>query len=197
MTYTLSPRWTSLEQLLSAHGGPDGGVLLDLGCGYVKPDGFIGVDDLSGAEAQVVDDERGPDVFLDLNSDPLPFGVDSCDEVRSSHFLEHSDLDHIFEQVFRVLRPGGTFLFVVPYANSAQGMFPGHHIFLTEQFFHDNLHFQRRFRIVKEHFDPSPVWHSLPRAVKLVLPFEKARLLLFNVCHQMTIWATPRKGEQA
>jgi SAM-dependent methyltransferase len=183
--------------LLDAHGAREGGVSLDLGCGFVKPDGFIGVDNLSGAEAQIVDDERGPDLFLDLNSDTLPFETDSCIEVRSSHFLEHSNLDHIFEQVFRVLRPGGTFLFVVPYANSAQGMFPGHHIFLTERFFHDNLHFQRLFRITKEHYDPSPVWASLPRVLRMLLPFEKARLVLFNVCHQMTIWATPRKGDYA
>jgi len=184
-----------MQTLLDAHAGADGGVSLDLGCGYVKPEGFIGVDDLSGMGAQVVDDERAPDVFLDLNGDRLPFEADSCNEVRSSHFLEHSHLDHVFDEVFRVLRPGGTFLFVVPYANSAQGMFPGHHIFLTEQFFHDNLHFQRLFRIVNEHYDPSPLWHSLPRVLKVVLPFDKARLVLFNVCYQMTIWATPRKGD--
>ncbi len=197
MTYTLHPRWRSLEGLIEAHAGEDGALKLDLGCGYVKPDGFIGLDDLTGAGVQVPTEERAPDVFLDLNSAPLPFDADSCSEVRSSHFLEHSDLDHVFEQVFRVLAPGGTFFFVVPYANSAQGMFPGHHIFLTEQFFHDILHFQRLFRIVREDYSPSDVWNTLPEEFRKLLPFEQARQVLFNVCHQMSIWATPRKGEFA
>jgi len=193
MTYTLHPRWRSLEELIEAHAEEDGAVKLDLGCGYVKPDGFIGLDDLTGAGAQLPTEDRAPDMFLDLNSDPLPFDVDSCSEVRSSHFLEHSNLDHVFDQVFRVLRPGGTFLFVVPYANSAQGMFPGHQIFLTERFFYDNLHFQRLFRIVREHYSASEVWEGLPKEVRELLPFDQARQVLFNVCNQMTIWATPRK----
>jgi SAM-dependent methyltransferase len=182
-----------MQELLAAHADGEGAVKLDLGCGYVKPDGFIGLDDSSGAEAQLTDEQRAPDVYLDLNSSPLPFDADTCTEVRSSHFLEHSNLDHIFDEAFRVLRPGGTFYFVVPYANSAQGMFPGHHIFLTERFFQENLHFQRLFRIVEEQYFRSDVWYSLPRAVRLLLPFEKARKLLFNVCHQMAIRATPRK----
>lgn len=66
-------------------------------------------------------------------------------------------------------------------------------IFLTERFFYDNLHFQRLFRIVREHYTPSEVWEGLPKEVKELLPFEQARQVLFNVCHQMTIWATPRK----
>jgi SAM-dependent methyltransferase len=192
-SYRLHPRWESLESLVDAHAAPDGSIRLDLGCGYVKPEGFIGIDDLSGEGAQFPDEQRAPDLFLDLNSEPLPFAEGSCAEVRSSHFLEHSDLDHIFDEAFRVLRPGGVFFFVVPYANSAQGMFPGHHIFLTERFFHENLHFQRLFRIVEEEFFPSDVWEGLPRLVKLVLPFDRARQLLFNVCHQMAIRATPRK----
>lgn len=193
VAYALHPRWASLQALVDAHAGPDRGIRLDLGCGYVKPEGFIGIDDRSGEGAQLPDDERAPDLFMDLNADPLPFDAGSCVEVRSSHFLEHSSLDHIFDEAFRVLRPGGTFFFVVPYANSAQGMFPGHHIFLTERFFHENLHFQRLFRIVEEEYFPSDVWEALPRVVKLLLPFDRARKLLFNVCHQMAIRATPRK----
>lgn len=196
MSYQLHPRWASIEQLVQAHAGPDGGLLLDLGCGYAKPDGFIGLDNLVGAGAQLPDEERAPDVYLDLNSDPLPFGESSCAEVRSSHFLEHSNLPHVFDEAYRVLRPGGTLFFIVPYANSAQGMFPGHHIFLTERFFYENLQFQRLFRIVDEQYFPSDVWEELPGKLKRMLPFEQARKVLFNVCHQMAIWATPRKDAE-
>lgn len=96
-----------------------------------------------------------------------------------------------------MLRPGGMFFFIVPYTNSAQDMFPGHSIFLTERFFYDNLHFQRLFRIVDEQYFRSDVWYLLPRAVRLLLPFDKARKLLFNVCHEMAIKAMSRKEEPA
>jgi SAM-dependent methyltransferase len=184
-----------LTELVEAYAQEHGAVRLDLGCGYAKPDGFIGLDNLTGVAAQLPNEERAPDVLLDLNREPLPLDAGSCSEVRSSHFLEHSDLDHVFDEVFRVLQPGGTFFFVVPYANSAQGLFPGHQIFLTERFFYDNLHFQRLFRIVDEQYRPSVVWDNLPEKVKELLPFDQARQVLFNVCHEMAIWASPRKGD--
>lgn len=193
MSYTLHPRWSSLQELIDAKGDDEGALQLDLGCGYVKPEGFIGLDDLTGAAAQHPSEELAPDVFLDLNQAPLPFEEDSCKEVRASHFLEHSNLNHIFEQVFRVLRPGGTFLFVVPYANSAEGMFPGHQIFLTERFFYENLHFQHLFHIDREQYTPSEIWEAMPKELKKMLPFDQARQVLFNVCNQMMIWASPRK----
>ncbi len=196
MSYTLHPRWPTLDALIAAHEDADGALRLDLGCGYVKPEGFVGLDDLTGIGAQIPSDDNAPDVYLDLNSAPLPFAESSCAEVRSSHFLEHSNLDHIFDQSHRVLRPGGTFMFAVPYANSAEGMYPGHQIFLTERFFQENLHFQRLFRIVSEEYTPGPVWDALPKQVKELFPFEQARQVLFNVCNQMTISAQPLKDAE-
>lgn len=193
MSYTLNQRWATLADLIAAYEDADGALKLDLGCGYVKPDGFVGLDNLIGEGAQIPDEERAPDVFLDLDYAALPFAADSCSEVRASHFLEHAQLDHIFDEVFRVLRPGGTFHFAVPYANSAQGMFPGHHIFLTETFFYENRRFQKLFTIVKEEYSPTEIWHSLPWVVRRLLPFEHARRVLFNVCDQMTMQAAPRK----
>lgn len=188
--YRLHPQWDSIDAILAAH--PEG-LSIDLGCGFVKPEGFVGLDDLSGITAQIPDDANAPDVYMNLNADPLPFPDASVVEVRASHFLEHSHLDHVITETHRVLRPGGTFLFVVPYANSAEGMFPGHNIFLTERFFELNMTFQDRFEIVKTEFFPTQIWHDLPWVVRRLLPFDVARKVLFNVCHQMAIWATPRE----
>jgi hypothetical protein len=92
-----------------------------------------------------------------------------------------------------VLKPGGIFLFAVPYANSADGMFPGHHLFLTEKFFRLNRNFQDKFEILDERFRASEEYLALPRLVRLVVPFTWARTFLFNACIEMTIVARPRK----
>jgi predicted SAM-dependent methyltransferase len=189
--FELAPQWASIEQIVEAH-APDG-VRLDLGCGYVKPQGFIGIDNLVGERTQVVDETNAPDILMDLNSFPLPFPDSSCTEVRSSHFLEHSVLDHVIDESYRVLRPGGLFLFTVPYANSAEGMYPGHSVFLTEKWFHENPNFGQKFEILEERFDPSDDYQRLPWLVRKLLPFDKARTFLFNACWQMTISARPRK----
>ncbi len=191
-TYELVGRWSSIDELIAAKS--DGGsVRLDLGCGYVKPPGFIGLDNLFGERAQIRDESNGPDILIDLNEQPLPFPDNSCSEVRASHFLEHSVLDHIFDETFRVLKPSGRFLFIVPYANSAEGMYPGHEIFLTERFFHNNLNFQSKFAIERETFDPTDYYKRLPWFVRRLFPFERARMLLFNACWQMSIEARPKK----
>src|SRR6476646_2390261 len=122
----LADRWSSLEELLAAHRP----LRLDLGCGWVKEPGYVGLD-----------------VFLALNADPYPFADGSVAEVRSRHFLEHSLLDHVFHEAYRLLRPGGRFVAIVPYANSADGMAPGHNVFLTERFFERNPSFQAKFAV--------------------------------------------------
>jgi SAM-dependent methyltransferase len=194
--FRLHPRWSSIDEMVAAS-AKDGLVSIDLGCGFVKPPGFIGFDDLRGIDVQEVDDNNAPDVLMDLSDESIPLPDGSCDEIRASHFLEHSRLDHVFREAFRLLRPGGTFFFVVPYANSADGMSPGHNIFLTERFFEENIQFQERFEIVKMHFEPSEVWAALPDAVRDLLPFDQARVILFNVCDEMAVWATPRKPSAA
>jgi SAM-dependent methyltransferase len=184
----------NIETLLSKYADPGGKVRVDLGCGFYKPAGFIGIDNFAGSAAQIPDGGNLPDIVMDLNRcrTPLPDGC--CVEVRASHFLEHSDLDRTFEEVHRLLDPEGVFLFVVPYANSAEGMYPGHSIFLTEKFFHNNLKFQRLFRILTEEYKPSEDYAALPEAVRRQLPpFDLARKFLFNVCSEMTITAAPVK----
>ena len=195
--YTLNDRWASLGALVEGMGHPDG-LRLDLGCGYTKAEGFVGLDDESSAKAQTVDQHNAPDVYIDLAHTRIPFADDSCGEVRTSHFLEHVDdvdLVHLFDEMFRLLRPGGTLLIVVPYGRSSDGMVPGHRLYLTEEFFDRNRYFQERFVLTKARWDASPEWHLLPASLRDSLGFELARRTMFNICHQMWLWATPRKGD--
>lgn len=189
--YTLNQRYAGIEDLYARFGG--GGFKLDLGCGYAKPPGFIGIDNLSGVQSQIPNEENAPDILMDLDKAPLPFADNSCEEVRSSHFLEHSQLMHILHESYRVLRPGGTFLFAVPYANSAEGMYPGHHQFLTEKWFYENLTFQKYFKIESEEYFPSADYLNLPAIVRKLIPFKFARTFLFNACCQMIFRCSAKK----
>ena len=186
--YVLHPKWDSIADILASTED----LRIDLGCGFGKPEGFIGLDDSSGERTQIINEVNAPDILMNLNADPLPFPDGSVAEVRSSHFLEHSVLHHVIDESHRVLRPAGVFHFAVPYANSAEGMYPGHHNFLTEKWFYENLNFRAKFRIFEERYTPSDDWTRLPRAVRRLVPFDYARRFLFNACRQMTILAERR-----
>jgi SAM-dependent methyltransferase len=191
--YVLHERWQSVADIVAAH--RDHGLRIDLGSGYAKPEGFVGIDNLSGERTQVPNAANAPDILMNLNRSRFPFADGSVDEVRSSHFLEHSELDHVIDESHRVLRDDGIFLFAVPYANSAEGMYPGHLIFLTEKWFYENLNFQAKFQIVDEVYTPSDDWLALPRMARRIVPFRYARRFLFNACSQMII--TARKKPRA
>lgn len=49
---------------------------------------------------------------------PLPIDAESVDELHASHFLEHvtkgEPLIHVMNEAWRILRPGGTFVFLLP-----------------------------------------------------------------------------------
>ena len=83
--------------------------IIDIGCGRKKIAGSVGIDTSTMSDA---------DIFLDLNSDSLPFDDESVDFAYSSHTLEHLSKDGFFNvmrEVYRVLKPGGQFNVVVPY----------------------------------------------------------------------------------
>jgi len=91
---------------------------LDLGCGDAKPEGYVGIDKEPGPQVDVVHDlEQG-----------IPYPDNSADEIRANHVLEHlSDKEKIMTEVWRVLKPGGQFVFEVP-STKGEGAFnhPGH-----------------------------------------------------------------------
>jgi SAM-dependent methyltransferase len=83
-------------------------VKVDLGCGPRKREGYLGVD---------IKEFPGVDVVADLRERwPWPDG--SVDEVRCSHFLEHltgAERVHFANELYRVLKPGGTATILTPH----------------------------------------------------------------------------------
>lgn len=82
---------------------------LDLGCGPSKKEGFHGVD---------IRDIPGVDTVHDLRKGPWPWDSGSVAEVYSSHFLEHLTAPErvtFFNEMYRVMKIGGTALIVSPH----------------------------------------------------------------------------------
>src|ERR1044071_8447624 len=104
-------------------------IRLDLACGNNKREGFIGIDQsLEKTQA---------DVAHDLESYPWPFSEGYADEVFCSHFIEHVvDLIAFMNEVWRVMKSGGTATFVAPYYTSVWAIQdPTHKRSISEQTF--------------------------------------------------------------
>jgi len=187
----INSKFSSIEEVITAYGG-FGNLKLDLGSGYYAPIGFIGCDDLSGAPSQIAS-ENLPAIDIDLHRETLPFPDDSCLEVRTSHYLEHSNLDLTFREVHRVLKKNGKFNNTFPHAFSSEGLYPGHSIFLTEKWFRENLIFNELFQIESFTYKPHEYYLSWPWFLRKLIPLDFGRNHLFNVASEVYMVATPRK----
>ena len=87
---------------------------LDIGCGYLPQEGFIGLDKRNLDTVTIVQD---------VEEFPWPIKDNSVKIALCSHLLEHLNPQKIldfFEEVHRILVPGGSFFIAVPYAGSFQ-----------------------------------------------------------------------------
>ena len=89
---------------------------LDFGCGKNKRPGFLGID---------IHPFEGIDHVVDLRGQ-WPWKDASVEEANASHFIEHLDAwgrVHFFNELYRVLIPGGKCAIVVPHwaSNRAYG----------------------------------------------------------------------------
>lgn len=92
-------------------------IRLDFGCGPHKREGFLGVDRTAFV---------GVDVVVDLARERWPWADGTVAEGHASHFLEHltaSERVHFFNELYRVLVPGGTCQIITPHwaSNRAYG----------------------------------------------------------------------------
>ena len=106
---------------------------LDIGCGQNKQPAFKGID-LTG----------DADIIHDLFVTPWPIKGSSVTEVFCSHFVEHIPhyLPHFqgedgwwvfFEELYRVMRKGGSARFIHPYCQSGRAFWdPTHVRFISE-----------------------------------------------------------------
>lgn len=96
------------------------GLKIDFGCGPNKRPGFTGVDSRAFPGVDVVLDlvERvSPTMYK-----PWPWADGSVAEVFSSHFIEHLTGPQrvwFFNELYRVMRVGGTGLVITPYWSHA------------------------------------------------------------------------------
>ena len=83
---------------------------IDLGCGYNKAEGYIGVDAAK---------KEGVDLVHELDEKPYPFNDNVADIIHASHILEHvGDVFCFFDECYRILKPGGILHIKVPHYSS-------------------------------------------------------------------------------
>lgn len=85
--------------------------ILDIGCGYAKRSGAIGIDRLVGSQA---------DVIVDLFCLPLPFQDNCMETIYCMDVLEHlPDVIGTMEEIWRIGKPGADVFIVAPSMSSA------------------------------------------------------------------------------
>jgi len=111
-------------------------IVIDLGCGYKKHEGAIGVDYSVNSNA---------DVIHDLNIFPYPFGESDVDVAIMDNSLEHlNDIVRVTDEVFRITKDAGLVKVIVPYFRSRWAFIdPTHkHFFTVDSFsYYDPSHF--------------------------------------------------------
>jgi SAM-dependent methyltransferase len=123
-------------------GPPPVGIKLDLACGRRKAPGHVGVDISRDTDADVVWDLRiTPWPWLDFIGEPV-------EPVRCAHFVEHlngTERMAFFDELWRILAPGGKAVIITPYWSSWRAVSDPTHLFppIVEQSY---LYFSRQWR---------------------------------------------------
>jgi SAM-dependent methyltransferase len=94
-------------------------VKVDLGCGPVKRDGFVGIDRFP---------MPGVDIVTDLN-EGIPLEDDSVDYLIASHSLEHfDDLPKVIQEIHRICKDRALVTIVAPYSATGLNLANPYHV---------------------------------------------------------------------
>ncbi len=155
---------------------------LNLGCGNVRIEGFVGVDKVK---------TEATDVVCDLNIFPYPFLTSSAEEIILDNVLEHlDDVIAVMEEIYRLALPGAIIKINVPYFKSNSAFTdPTHKHFFTEnsfQYFNETspLHFytSAKFNIVKTQLISHRKYKDYKHFFRNLLPGKKfLNYFLFNI----------------
>ncbi len=86
--------------------------VLEIGCGLNRR--------VLGSTTLDINSGLGVDIAHDLNQCPYPFETSYFDVVLAEHVLEHLDnVIPVYEEIHRILKPGGMFYVEVPHFSSS------------------------------------------------------------------------------
>lgn len=174
--------------------GKQDAILVDLGCGFRRKEGYIGVDKVQLAEVDIVCNlEEG-----------FPFEDNVIDGIWSNFLFEHiADTIFLFQELYRVCRSGSIIEFSVPYYQSfTQFKDPTHKsIILPEMlayFGQDNWYgadygINVNFKVLTIKYGYLPPFNKfLSKKIFFLWPIsilvlKFARRFLWNVVHSITI----------
>lgn len=133
-------------------------IKLDIGVGTIKLPGWIGID---------ISPLPGVDIVHDLLDFPWPIADESVLEARCLHVLEHipttcmccrkqkDPLFSVFDEIYRVLVPGGMIMIETPHASSLRAwQDPTHRRAISEETYKYTSKMRRKEMHV-EHYDIS------------------------------------------
>ncbi len=96
------------------------GILLDFGCGDKPYESLYTTDQYIGLDFSNTKHTKKEDTATDVveyDGKNIPFQENSFDNVISTEVVEHLfNLDHTLQEVYRTLKPGGTFFFTCPFS---------------------------------------------------------------------------------
>ncbi len=116
---------------------------IDLACGDNKREGFLGVDKYKTSST---------DFVFDLEK-KWELEDNSVDEIHCSHYIEHCpNLLHFYQELYRVLKVGGTATIIAPYGkNNRAWQDPTHcRCIVEESFFYVDKNFRELNKL--EHY---------------------------------------------
>lgn len=114
------------------------GIRLDVGCGEMKQQGFVGLD---------IRPLPSVDIVWDLEQTPYPLPDECCRSIVASHVIEHINphkfgLIRVFNEWWRVMKPHGRIMIACPYGTG-------------KGFVQDPTHTKPINENTFEYFDPS------------------------------------------